>query len=310
MNNLNNPLRALQLTALAGSLMTLAACGAGPVKPDGADQARSALTALQTDAALASRAPVALQEAETAVRAAEQPTEDTAAGTQRVYIADRKVAIARAQAEKRLAEDQVKTLSEQRGEIRLDARTAEANAAKSEASLAKSEADQALAIAQMQQRAAAAARTEAEIARAQAEAAQGQNEEMRRQMDELQAKQTDRGLVMTLGDVLFATGKADLKAGSQDRLNKLVAFLGKYPDRTVVIEGHTDSVGSDETNQALSQRRADSVKAYLAAQGVASVRVQTAGKGESLPVADNGNAAGRQQNRRVEIVISNLVAAR
>lgn len=293
--------RQFALTALAAAALSLAACSAGPIKPDGADRARAELTALQTNPDLASRAPVALQDAEAAVRIAEEPTEDMAVGAQRVYVADRKVAIARAQAEKRLAEDQVKTLSEQRGEIRLDARTAEAEAAKAQANASKSEAEQALAVAQMQQQAAARARAETETAQAQTEA-------LRRQMEDLQAKQTDRGLVMTLGDVLFATGKADLKAGSQDRLGKLVAFLGNYTDRTVIIEGHTDSVGSDESNQALSQRRADSVRAYLLAQGIAANRVTAVGKGESLPVADDSKSAGRQQNRRVEIVISNAVS--
>lgn len=283
----------LRLAPLAAAALLLAACSASPVKPDGADRVRAELTALQTNPDYASRAPVALQEAEAAVRAAETPTGDAATGSQAVYVAERKVAIARAQAEKRLAEDQMKTLADQRDAIRLDARTAEAGAAKAQA-------QQAIAIAQAQQQQAAAARSEAEAAKAEAE-------ELRRQMEDLQARQTDRGLVMTLGDVLFATGKADLKPGSADRLNKLVAFLGKYPDRTVVIEGHTDSVGSDATNQVLSQRRADAVRAYLLAQGVAANRVTAVGKGESLPVADNGNAAGRQQNRRVEIVISNAI---
>ncbi|ROH88692.1 OmpA family protein [Stagnimonas aquatica] len=279
---------------LAAAALLLAACGANPVKPEGADQVRAELTALQTNPDYASRAPVALQEAESAVRQAETPTADTAAGSQAVYVAERKVAIARAQAEKRLAEDQVRTLSDQRNAIRLDARTAEAEAAKSQA-------EQAIAIAQAQQQAALAARSEAEAAKAEAE-------ELRRQMEDLQAKQTDRGLVMTLGDVLFATGKADLKAGSAERLNKLVAFLGKYPDRTVVIEGHTDSTGSEATNQRLSQQRAEAVRAYLLSQGVAANRVSAVGKGESLPVADNATAAGRQQNRRVEIVISNVLS--
>lgn len=292
--------RALRYSALvlavAGAALT--AC-ATAVKPDGADRVRAELTTLQTNPEYASRAPVALEEAEAAVRVAETPTTDQAAGAQAVYTADRKVAIARAQAEKRIAEDQVKTLGEQRDAIRLDARTAEANAARSQA-------EQAIAIAQAQQQAAAKARTDAEIARAAAASAQAEAEELKRQMADLQARETDRGLVMTLGDVLFATGKSDLKPGAMDRLSKLVAFLGKYPDRTVIIEGHTDSVGSDETNQALSQRRADAVRAYLMAQGVAANRVVAVGKGESLPVADNGNAAGRQQNRRVEVIISNV----
>ena len=283
--------------AIAGFALT--AC-ATAVKPDGADRVRADLTSLQTNPEYASRAPVALEEAEAAVRVAETPTTDQAAGAQAVYTADRKVAIARAQAEKRIAEDQVKTLGEQRDAIRLDARTAEANAARSQA-------EQAIAIAQAQQQAAAKARTDAEIARAAAASAQAEADELKRQMADLQAKETDRGLVMTLGDVLFATGKSDLKPGAMERLGKLVAFLGKYTDRNVIIEGHTDSVGSDEMNQALSQRRADAVRAYLLAQGVAANRVIAVGKGESLPVADNGNAAGRQQNRRVEVIISNVV---
>jgi outer membrane protein OmpA-like peptidoglycan-associated protein len=116
-------------------------------------------------------------------------------------------------------------------------------------------------------------------------------------------------LIVTLGDVLFDTGKAGLKAGATSNLNKLTAFLNQYPDRTVVIEGYTDNVGSEEYNQGLSERRADSVKAYLAGQGIGAIRLSALGKGESDPVAGNDSAAGRQQNRRVEVIISNPPAA-
>jgi outer membrane protein OmpA-like peptidoglycan-associated protein len=133
--------------------------------------------------------------------------------------------------------------------------------------------------------------------------------ELQRQIDALQAKPTDRGLVVTLGDVLFDTGKAGLKAGATSNLNKLAAFLNQYPDRTVVIEGYTDSVGSEDYNQGLSERRADSVKAYLASQGIGATRLSALGRGESDPVAGNESAAGRQQNRRVEVIISNPPAA-
>jgi outer membrane protein OmpA-like peptidoglycan-associated protein len=109
--------------------------------------------------------------------------------------------------------------------------------------------------------------------------------------------------------VLFDTGKASLKAGATSNLNKLVAFLNEYSDRTVLIEGYTDSVGSEDYNQGLSERRADSVKSYLAGQGIGSLRLSAAGKGESDPVASNDSAAGRQQNRRVEVIISNPPAA-
>lgn len=285
--------RASRCTALA--LMTaagliLAACVAAPTKPAGADAVRAELTRLQTDSNLANRAPVALQDAETAVREAETPTENVAEATQHVYVAERKVSIARAQAEKRYAEDQVKLLSEQRERSRLDARTQEAETAKSAAVSAKSQAEQAMAIAQQQQQAAVAARSETDA--------------LRQQLEDLQAKQTDRGLVMTLGDVLFATGRAELKSGAAARLDKLVGFMANYADRSVVVEGHTDSVGSSASNEALSQRRADTVKAYLTTKGVNPARVQAIGKGQTTPVASNADAAGRQQNRRVEVIIS------
>jgi outer membrane protein OmpA-like peptidoglycan-associated protein len=262
------------LIATAVASLLLAACAAAPVKPDGAAEARSKLTQLQSDPNLAGRAPVAVKEADAAVQAAEQPQADQELGAYKVYLADRKVEIARAQAETSFAEDQRAALSAQREGARLTARTQEADAAH-------------LATASLAERAA----------------------ELQRQIDALQAKPTDRGLVVTLGDVLFDTGKAGLKPGATSNLNKLVAFLNQYPDRTVVIEGYTDSVGSEDYNQGLSERRADSVKSYLAAQGIGAIRLSALGKGESDPVAGNDSAAGREQNRRVEVIISNPPAA-
>jgi outer membrane protein OmpA-like peptidoglycan-associated protein len=127
---------------------------------------------------------------------------------------------------------------------------------------------------------------------------------LQRQIDELNAKPTDRGLVVTLGDVLFTSGQADLRAGATGNLNKLVTFLNEYPSRTVVIEGYTDSLGNEDYNQGLSQRRADSVKTYLVGQGIGSNRLISEGRGENAPVAGNESAAGRQQNRRVEVIIN------
>jgi outer membrane protein OmpA-like peptidoglycan-associated protein len=128
---------------------------------------------------------------------------------------------------------------------------------------------------------------------------------MERQIAALKAEATDRGLVLTLGNVLFATGKSDVQVGASSNLNKLVTFLNQYPDRTAEIEGHTDNVGRDASNQALSQRRADSVKSYLMQQGISGQRLVAMGKGESQPVTDNDSATGRQQNRRVVVVIDN-----
>lgn len=138
-----------------------------------------------------------------------------------------------------------------------------------------------------------------------ADSARLENEELRRNIADLQARETDRGLVVTLGDLLFATGKSDLKGGAAVHLGKLAAFLNEYQDRSVIIEGHTDNVGSDDSNMSLSRRRADSVRAYLVGQGVERARISTSGMGEGAPVADNDTDSGRQQNRRVEVIISN-----
>ena len=149
------------------------------------------------------------------------------------------------------------------------------------------------------------ARSDAEIARQQADMALQHAADIEKQLAELNAKQTDRGLVITLGDLLFDTGKADLKGGATAHLAKLSSFLNQYQDRSVVIEGHTDNVGSEDYNTNLSQRRADAVKSYLVGQGVSATRVSTYGKGESSPVSSNDSATGRQQNRRVEVIITN-----
>lgn len=139
--------------------------------------------------------------------------------------------------------------------------------------------------------------SEAEQARMEAEA-------LRRQMEALQAEQTDRGMVLTLGDVLFDLNKADLKASGERTVERLANFLMEYEERRVRVEGYTDSTGDEAYNQGLSERRALSVKNALTNRGIASSRVEVQGYGETFPMATNDTNAGRQQNRRVEIVIS------
>ena len=290
------------LIATAVAAILLAACAAAPVKPDGAMEARAKLTQLQSDPNLASRAAAAIKDADLAVRAAEQPEPNKELAAHRVYLADRKVDTAKALAETRFAEDQRAALTADRDKSRLDARTREADAAKGQAATARAEGAE-------QKAAADQARSDANTAQLAAADSQQQSAELQRQIDALHAKPTDRGLVLTLGDVLFTTGKADLKSGATGNLNKLAAFLDKYPDRNVAIQGYTDSVGSEDYNQALSERRAESVKSYLTTQGIGATRLVASGKGRSDPVADNDSAAGRQQNRRVEVVISNPPAA-
>jgi len=137
-----------------------------------------------------------------------------------------------------------------------------------------------------------------------AERARKEAEMLRKRMEELQAERTDRGMVLTLGDVLFDLNKADLKASGQKTIGRLAQFMREYEDRKVRVEGYTDSTGNDSYNQQLSERRALAVRDELVAQGIERRRVEIQGYGEQFPVASNDTSTGRQQNRRVEIVIS------
>ena len=264
--------RARIASALIISACVLVACASDPVSPENSAAVRSKLTTLQSNPELASRARMEIREAEVAVELAEKPLgkSDAALGAHRVYMADQQVEIARARAATRLAEDQRTRLNEARGDARLEARTREADRAHADATQARSsEAD------------------------------------MQRQLDEMKAKETERGIVVTLGDVLFDTGSAQLRGSADDNLDKLVSFLTRYPDRRVMIEGHTDNVGSQTYNQQLSQMRAESVRQRLEKGGIASTRMSVSGVGLQRPVASNNTVAGRQQNRRVEIIIEN-----
>lgn len=118
----------------------------------------------------------------------------------------------------------------------------------------------------------------------------------------LQAKNTDRGMVLTLGDVLFDTGESSLKQGARNNIERVAEFLQKYPERTLLIEGHTDNTGDEDFNYNLSVERADSVRAALTAKGINRSRIEATGFGEEVPVASNDNSAGRQQNRRVDLI--------
>jgi len=209
---------------------------------------------------------------------------------QLAYIAKQQVAIAQETAKRKTAELAVTNASAKRDQVRLEARTAEADAAKQQVAIMQGTADQ---------QAAALAAASANTERDQALIAQ---QEM--QLKQLNAKKTARGMVITLGDVLFSTNKAQLKSGGIRNVQKLADFLNQYPQRKVLVEGYTDSTGSDSLNQALSERRADAVRAALVDAGISSDRVTTRGYGEKFPVASNKMAAGRQQNRRVEIILS------
>lgn len=174
----------------------------------------------------------------------------------------------------------------------------EDEAAWEEAEQARSAAARSQADAEEERERALAARLEAEHERA-------ENERLRAELGQAQTRVTDRGLVLTLGDVLFSVGKADLKPGAVRTLDKLVAAMHRDRETSVTIEGHTDSTGKRAYNLGLSQRRAAAVRNYLTRKGIASQRILARGLGPDYPVATNATEAGRQQNRRVEVLVQN-----
>lgn len=144
----------------------------------------------------------------------------------------------------------------------------------------------------------------AEARAAQAKAAERRASTLEQELADMRAKKTDRGMVLTLGDVLFDTGKATLKPGAYNTVDRLANVLKEAPDRKVTIEGHTDSTGSAELNQALSERRAAAVQTALLERGVNSNQIIAVGKGMDSPIASNADASGRQRNRRVEMIFT------
>lgn len=263
------------------AVLVAAGCASQPKAQSDIEGARSHLNEIQSNSLLSNRAPVAIREAEQAVNAAEQADTDSEKGQHLARIARHKVDLAEARAWERYYEDERENLVEERDRARLAARTREAERA----------------------------RAEARQATMQARASEDETARLRDQIKELNARPTDRGLVLTLGDVLFDTGEHVLKPGAHGDLDQLADFLREYEERNVRIMGHTDNTGDAGFNQELSQRRADAVKQYLAAQGIEPRRILTLGRGESSPVASNDTPGGRQMNRRVDILIENPAVA-
>jgi len=181
-----------------------------------------------------------------------------------------------------------------------------AQRAKAEAERARADADSARAQADAARRDAEAQAAQARQLAAQSEQEKAQlRDQLRQQLNVvLETRETARGLIVNLSDVLFDTARADLKPGAREKLARVSGILISHPGLRMEIEGHTDSVGTDQYNQQLSERRAESVRSYLVSQHIASASVTAVGLGEARPVATNDTAAGRQQNRRVELIVS------
>lgn len=324
---------------LLGALL-LVGCATTPQPHSGLEAAREAVEAADADPQIRRHAPVELRDARDKLAEAERRWRDGADSSEVTHwswMASNRAQVAREATELRRMENRVEELRNERERLQLQARAmrAEQDAARTEAARARAEADRERAEADRlaeraereraeaarmaeqaeRQRAEQAAR-EAELQREMAERRAAELEEQTRQMREeaerlqrqiaeLEARPTDRGLVLTLGsDVLFDFDRYELRSGAARTVERIAEFLNEYEDRQVLVEGFTDSTGSREYNMGLSERRANSVRQALIERGVDEDRIRIRGYGPDYPVASNDNEAGRQLNRRVEVIIS------
>lgn len=281
------------IPALLVAASLFAACSSMPRTNATLEEARSDFQTAQNDPKVSSLAPLELKQASDALDSANSAwahRDSEEKINQLAYVAKQKIAISREAAKQKSAEMAVVNAAKERDQIRLDQRTNEADQAKLKA-----------AIAQDQTR---VAQSEAADAQRKKEEAEAHARQLEAQLNDLAAKKTERGFVMTFGDVLFNTDKAQLKPDGMRNVQKLAEILKQNPQRVVLIEGFTDSTGSAAHNQELAERRALSVSAALMEMGISRDRISIRGYGEAYPVASNDTASGRQLNRRVEIVLS------
>lgn len=278
---------------VAGTAIALGACSSLPDRVDSLENARAAVRSVeQNDLAseVASRELASAREAIAQADEAYAEHESIELIEHKAYVAQRYADISKERIAAAQAKKQIEQGEAERNEVVLQSRTREAEAAARVAQQASQDAD--------------AASRQAQASDADALAAQERNLQLEQELADLKAKETERGLVLTLGDVLFDTAQNSLKPGAAGTLEQLAEFMRKYPDRHVMIEGHTDARGTDEYNHQLSERRAGSVRDALLARGIDASRIRAVGLGEAYPVASNDTEAGMQANRRVEIVIS------
>lgn len=294
------PRPALAGSIAAASLALLAACSSVPAQNAALEQARARLTSAQDRPDTVAMAADELARARESLRRADQAriNGDSVAQVNHLsYLALQQVAIAEDTAAGRNAQAIVAGAAAERDRMRLELRTREADTAQAQ----KAAAEQSSAVKSVQL-AQSEANTQAErdrVARRDSKVS-----DLESQLRELNARPTERGMVVTLGDLLFDTGASRLRPEGQRSMNQLAVFMKRNPERHASIEGYTDSTGSTVSNQSLSDRRAHSVMAALVQLGVPGGQLSTQAYGEDRPVAGNDTTAGRQMNRRVEVVFA------
>lgn len=323
--------QSLQRISLILLLATLGACVQAPKKDLALERVRDDLSTLKSNQELAGYAPSALGEAERALRMAEQAQGNEHYRVHLIYMAEKRIEIAKAMAEREQNEKARDELESYHSAMLIKASQLEAAQARAEAERARllvattteeaerarAEKEQALqkeaesaraAVmaeeeAQQAHRLADSRASEAEFARREAELASMQVTSLTRQLENLQLRQTESGVVVTLGDVLFASGQTSLVEGAHSSLEEVVDLLQTEPEKKIRVEGHTDSSGEAEANIELSQLRADAVRLALIELGVAEDRITSAGMGEDFPIASNEDEEGQARNRRVDVIL-------
>ncbi len=312
MKRYTDTLSFLMITVFAAAFVWGCASAPNPAL----ESAKTAYEQAKVTPGVLENAAVPMHEAEKSLKKAMNAEEEDEI-THLAVLAQKRVEYAVTVAEKEMAEKTQAELEQEKQKVLLDTRQKQIEKARKETKakqqelevkareieLARQQAEDAHAKSLKMKEEAEAARKEAEAKAKEAELARQKAENLEKELSEMKARKTERGLVLTLGDVLFASGKSQLMPGAARTIDKLAAFLAENPERNIVIEGHTDNVGSDSFNLVLSQRRADAVRMALLSRSIDNHRIITRGYGESYPVAGNSSAAGRQQNRRVEIII-------
>lgn len=295
--NICRPARTAVALALVG---VLAACASGPVNNAQLSEARRAYETAAADAHVVRSAPIELRHAQQALQkadAAARDGDDVSEVEHYAYLSRQRTEVAIQAGRIAQSDEAIAQAQATRDRILITARTREAEAEHDAAERARAAAEQSRSLAE--QRLAAA-----QAAQQQASAANSRASTLAAQLAELQAKQTDRGMVLTLGDVLFDTARTTLKPGALRTVDQLARFLETNPEQKILIEGHTDSVGDDAYNRELSLRRAEAVQRALTDRRISADRMEVNGLGEGYPVASNNSAEGRQRNRRIEVIFS------